>query len=74
MPYARRRAADILDSSPPDGANATSYTVSLENGTEYTDSGCVRCEDGGGIERRDHDANGDGAGRAHGPHGGGESR
>ena len=52
MPYARRRTTgpDIPDSAPPDGANATSYTVrELENGTEYAFRVRGGDEDGGGI-------------------------
>ena len=46
--------ADILDSTPPDGANATSYTVpSLENGTEYAFRVRAVNEDGGGIASND---------------------
>ena len=46
--------ADILDSTPPDGANATSYTVpSLKNGTEYAFRVRAVNEDGGGIASND---------------------
>ena len=46
--------ADIRDSAPPDGANATSYTVpDLENGTEYGFRVRAVNEDGGGIASND---------------------
>ena len=46
--------ADIPDSAPPDGANATSYTVrELENGTEYAFRVRAVNEDGGGIASND---------------------
>ena len=46
--------ADILDSAPPDDANATSYTVpDLENGTEYVFRVRAVNEDGGGIASND---------------------
>ena len=46
--------ADIRDSAPPDGANATSYTVpDLENGTEYVFRVRAVNEDGGGIASND---------------------